>query len=702
LETDKANFFLPYYIIIVADRVGDRACGVRMYEIIFRKKQRTFSHWHLRNLFFNLRFFLKFVSSVHESVSLPQFAALANNYVQFIRENGVPLSTFDEVVKDFNYAAYGIQLMTPSPLPLPLPLAGPIISSNFSRYECKRSRAILFYAGYSTVPWNHSSMLRGALGGSERAVAHLSNELCRQGYTVYVSGGVQPDDSVGVKYVGLSDLPELLRTTAFHTIICSRYVSFLELYGGSASWHRFYVWAHDTHLLSYGCDLSDTAILDKWSDHIDGCVCQTQWHADEYARQYPMLKSRIRVINNGIDAALFPRPISKKTNRFIYTSRTERGLSRILDLWPDIVAALPDATLVISTYVPFPCNDDERRIQARIAQLNDTHGKECIRHLGQLNPAQLYAEMGAAEYWLYPTDWPETSCITAMEMLMSGVICLYYPVAGLTDTMGGCGIQIAPGSELETLCRITSDETEQTKQREQGRAYAEGCTWAHRAQQWVRTVVNGPNFKTVIINLKRRRDRRTKMETHMKTQKIMDYEFMDAVDGNELTLTEHMRDCFKGNDFQYRKGVIGCAMSHMALWNQLIRDPDCELYAIIEDDAELVDDFEVKLNRAVRLFMGEPSAELCYISTNCLNSIKISCKNLASMQVIKKNNNEVDGTGGYLIKKSGAARFIDYYTMHSMTRAIDASIIDNFNDQLYELNEYLIKSIDSADTDVKL
>jgi GR25 family glycosyltransferase involved in LPS biosynthesis len=310
--------------------------------------------------------------------------------------------------------------------------------------------------------------------------------------------------------------------------------------------------------------------------------------------------------------------------------------------------------------------------------------------------------MGAAEYWLYPTDWPETSCITAMEMLMSGVICLYYPVAGLTDTMGGCGIQIAPGSELETLCRITSDETEQTKQREQGRAYAEGCTWAHRAQQWVRTVVNGPNFKTVIINLKRRRDRRTKMETHMKTQKIMDYEFMDAVDGNELTLTEHMRDCFKGNDFQYRKGVIGCAMSHMALWNQLIRDPDCELYAIIEDDAELVDDFEVKLNRAVRLFMGEPSAELCYISTNCLNSIKISCKNLASMQVIKKNNNEVDGTGGYLIKKSGAARFIDYYTMHSMTRAIDASIIDNFNDQLYELNEYLIKSIDSADTDVKL
>ena len=499
LETDKAHFYLPYYMIIVADRVGDRACGVRMYEIIFRKKQRTFSHWHLRNLFFNLRFFLKFVGSVHElangeSVSLPQFVALANEYVRFLRENGgVPSSAFDEIVKDFNYAEWGIHF---NPCNATSPLCSAKSSPNFSRSECKRSRAILFYAGYSVVPWNHSSMLRGALGGSERAVAHLSNELCRQGYTVYVSGGVLKDEeSVGVKYVGLSDLPELLRTTAFHTVVCSRYVSFLELYGGSASWHRFYVWAHDTHLLSYGCDLSDTAIIEKWSDRIDGCVCQTRWHADEYARQYPTLKSRIRVINNGIDTALFPAlgSLGKKVrNRFIYTSRTERGLARILDLWPDILAMMPDATLVISTYVAFPCNDDERRIQARIAELNQMHTgqqEDCIRHLGQLNHEKLYAEMGAAEYWLYPTDWPETSCITAMEMLMSGVICLYYPVAGLTDTMGGCGIQIAPGTEVDALINLVKHgETEQTKQRERGRAYAEGCTWTHRAQQWVKTL----------------------------------------------------------------------------------------------------------------------------------------------------------------------------------------------------------------------
>ena len=737
LQSDKANFFLPYYMIIVADRVGDRKCGVCMYEIIFRKKHLIFSVWHLRNLFFNLRFFIKQVDSVHElsnsSTTLSQFAELANEYLQFIRENGVSLQSFEEITKDFDYTEYGIHLLNPYH---PMLIGQPIISTNFSLSECKRSCNILFYTGYSSVPWNYSSMKRGALGGSEKAVAYLSNELMKNGYTVYVSGGVQPEEldshndsetNCTIKYVGLSDLPELLRTMAFHTIICSRYISFLEIYGNTSSFYQFYIWAHDTHLLPYGCNLSDTVIIDKWSDYIDGCVCQTQWHADEYARQYPIMKDKIHIINNGIDQ-LFPllRP-QKIQNRFIYTSRTERGLKRILELWPEIVAALPDATLVISTYVAFPCNDDERDIQSRIAELNETYktytyttstvnyqiSEEArIRHLGQLNTEQLYAEMSKAEYWLYPTDWPETSCITAMEMLMSEVICLYYPVAGLTDTMSGCGIQIAPGTEIETLCKIASDEKEKETMRQQGRAYAESCSWANRAQQWETIIIDSnksvlpilsdlPHFKTWIINLKRRSDRKLEIESKLKTQKITSYAFMNAVDGNQLIHTDHIMRMFKDNDFQYRKGVIGCAMSHMSLWKQLIRDPECELYVIMEDDAEFVDNFELKLHEAISLFMNDSSsnAELCFISGF---SIKTPCRNVNQLKIIKKNNHKVDGLGGYLIKKSGAIRFMQYYNEHSMKRAVDASIVHDFNDHLCELNEYLIKSpFFGTDTDIQ-
>jgi beta-1,4-mannosyl-glycoprotein beta-1,4-N-acetylglucosaminyltransferase len=303
---------------------------------------------------------------------------------------------------------------------------------------------------------------------------------------------VQPEElrEFNVVYVSMKDLPELLGRTEFHTVICSRYISFLELYGNACSFYQFYIWAHDTRLLSYGCNLGDGAIIRKWAECIDGCVCQTQWHADQYIQLYPELKPKMTTINNGIDLELFQLSASnpKQADKFVYTSRTERGLARVLDLWPEVVAALPHATLVVSTYEAFPCNDDERRIEARIESLNREFPDNRIQHVGKLNPTQLYAEMSTAEYWLYPTNWPETSCITAMEMLMSGVICFYYPMAGLTDTMNGCGVQISPGTEIQTLREIAHDEEKKCMLRKEGRAYAESCSWATRANAWKQTI----------------------------------------------------------------------------------------------------------------------------------------------------------------------------------------------------------------------
>ena len=40
-----------------------------------------------------------------------------------------------------------------------------------------------------------------------------------------------------------------------------------------------------------------------------------------------------------------------------------------------------------------------------------------------LNSIELYDLMAKTDYWLYTNTFPETSCITAMEMLMNEVIC---------------------------------------------------------------------------------------------------------------------------------------------------------------------------------------------------------------------------------------------------------------------------------------
>ena len=87
---DKYDFFVPYYMILIADKVQDFECVVKMYEIVFIKKQRMFDEWYVRNFLYNLQFFLQHVPK-HNT----QFIVLANEYIKFVYENGVKIHNFD-------------------------------------------------------------------------------------------------------------------------------------------------------------------------------------------------------------------------------------------------------------------------------------------------------------------------------------------------------------------------------------------------------------------------------------------------------------------------------------------------------------------------------------------------------------------------------------------------------------------------------
>jgi hypothetical protein len=62
LDTSIGDFYFPYIMIIVADRVNERQTGVKMYEIIFYKQYQA-SEWYLNNLAFNMKFFIQHFTS---------------------------------------------------------------------------------------------------------------------------------------------------------------------------------------------------------------------------------------------------------------------------------------------------------------------------------------------------------------------------------------------------------------------------------------------------------------------------------------------------------------------------------------------------------------------------------------------------------------------------------------------------------------
>jgi GR25 family glycosyltransferase involved in LPS biosynthesis len=90
-----------------------------------------------------------------------------------------------------------------------------------------------------------------------------------------------------------------------------------------------------------------------------------------------------------------------------------------------------------------------------------------------------------------------------------------------------------------------------------------------------------------VINLDRRQDR---IEKFMKTnESIADRVLrLPAFDGKTLPLTPKLARLFAPHDFNWKKSVMGCALSHLAMWMKLVTDkPDIKSYLICEDDAVL-------------------------------------------------------------------------------------------------------------------
>ena len=212
LSKDVYNFYVPYYMILIADKVQDFKCVVKMYEIVFTKKQNMFDVWYIKNLLYNLQFFLQHVPKENT-----EFIQLANDYITFIYKNGIKLQDFDfltnPVYAKFGilFEAYIIKEVTSKP-------------QSFSKEECSRSKNILIYTGFSNIDWNYSYMQNNALGGSEKAVIYIS-QCFPKDYNIYISGHVKNETIDNIQYIYISEIRKLIETTPFHTVIVSRYIS---------------------------------------------------------------------------------------------------------------------------------------------------------------------------------------------------------------------------------------------------------------------------------------------------------------------------------------------------------------------------------------------------------------------------------------------------------------------------------------------
>ena len=654
-QRDKYEFF--YYLnSISASYTNDKINGYECCKWILLNNISRWIGITLSNFVFYKEFFYK---DINNDDLIKWFIAFIRQPTNTIEERKMVLNDYcnNEIIKNKylnEFTEFNNIINVPDNI--------------FKSDDYSFNKNILIYTGYMHFTWNDSTLQHGSLGGSEKAVIYLSRNLPKN-YKIYIAGDQKEETKENITYISHNNLQHFLNTNEFHTVIVSRYVSFFKQFN-NIKCYQLFLSTHDTNFINHAVkEFSTNDILVLYHKYIDNVICLTKWHSTHITNLYSFFSDKIKIINNGITISDFKFDTREKIkNKFIWSSCAGRGLHIILNIWDDILKEFPDATLDICSYESFPKNEEEINMK----QIIDKY--ESIKHHGKLTSMQLYKLTSKSEFWLYTTNFLETSCITAMEMLMNEVICLYYPIAGLNDTIGDYGIKVNQGQEIQELLTLTTEK--KALMRENGKKYALTCSWENRAIKWSNIIgmINNYNYNYNIhvINLEHRIDRKENMIEQFKKEQINNYKFVKAVYGNNIKQTNELQNLFQGNDFNYRKGVIGCALSHTILWKQLINDNYNDFYVILEDDVKLLPNFKDNLNIAVNKFIHSNYLHALIGGNNIYDDeADLHFKDNGYYKDNKLIKFKTEGTWGYILHKNGAKILINYINNNSIKYAID-------------------------------
>lgn len=181
-----------------------------------------------------------------------------------------------------------------------------------------------------------------------------------------------------------------------------------------------------------------------------------------------------------------------------------------------------------------------------------------------------------------------------------------------------------------------------------------------------------------VVNLDRRPDRWATVQSEFDKHDL-DIQRVSAVDGKDLVFEREIQFLFRNNDFQYRRGIIGCAMTHMQLWRELVDDVTHDQYIIFEDDITLCNNFVQRLNETISqsydfLFLGYfiyphiPRQPYDLVENDSRSSTIINME----------DRNYLGGTWAYIITKKAAQILLEIIDRNGMQEAVDRFLQTQF------------------------
>jgi GR25 family glycosyltransferase involved in LPS biosynthesis len=189
-----------------------------------------------------------------------------------------------------------------------------------------------------------------------------------------------------------------------------------------------------------------------------------------------------------------------------------------------------------------------------------------------------------------------------------------------------------------------------------------------------------------VINLDRRSDRWARTVEVLAAAGLRRYARVAAQDGRALRPDVDDLRLFRGNHFGWRRGVIGCALSHLGLWRALAACPDPEAtWLVLEDDVAFAPSFLGEWSRRHdEVGQLDPRWDLLFLGLHVdrfpagLAGGRAAGGAGALHRVERLGGTPpgvLGGTFAYAIRRAGAWRLLEWVAQEGIRVPIDAFIL---------------------------
>lgn len=160
-------------------------------------------------------------------------------------------------------------------------------------------------------------------------------------------------------------------------------------------------------------------------------VFVSHWQMEQYHNRYRIPLSQCAVIQNAIDP-IVPDKSDHDTIKLIYTSTPHRGLNILVPVVDALVKNHPNIHLDV--YSSFEIYGWKKRDDEFANLFEQIEQHPNMTHHGARPNKEVRDAVSKADIFTYPSVWKETSCLSLMEAMSAGCVCIHPNYAALPET----------------------------------------------------------------------------------------------------------------------------------------------------------------------------------------------------------------------------------------------------------------------------